>query len=67
MGADVEAPMPVKVCTTEDGRAVIEQAGASVVLTADQILAIINELHACYDYCAAWKESAREQDSANRR
>ena len=50
----------LKVYTTEDGRAVIEQSNNSISLRADQILAVINELHACYDYCAAWKDSLRE-------
>ena len=51
--------------TTKDGRAVIEQSnGAVVVLSSDQILFVIEQLHACYDYCAAWKEPTREQDRA---
>ncbi len=45
------------VYTTLDGRAVIEQAhGSIVLLSAQQIVEVIRELHACYDYCAAWKE-----------
>jgi hypothetical protein len=52
-----------RVYTTADGRAVIEQAQGSVILvSAEQILDVINELHACYDYCAAWKEPALVQD-----
>lgn len=55
-----------KVYTTSDGRAVIEQSQSSVVLlSADQILAVIDELRACYDYCAAWKQPAHEPDRAN--
>ena len=47
----------LKVYTTPDGCVVIEQSTASVVvLSADQILEVIKELHACYDYCATWKE-----------
>lgn len=53
----IEGPTPTRVYTTADGRAVIEQSEGSVVLSSSQILAVINELHACYDYCAAWKES----------
>ena len=54
-----------KVYTTSDGRAVIEQSQSSVVLlSADQILTVIAELRACYDYCAAWKQPAQEQDRA---
>jgi hypothetical protein len=41
---------------------VIEQSNDAVVtLTADQILTVISELRACYDYCAAWKQSQPEQ------
>lgn len=56
---DTDRSMCLKVYTTEDGHAVIEQSNNSISLRADQILAVINELHACYDYCAAWKESAQ--------
>lgn len=58
-GVGTGGHIPTKVYTTGDGRAVIAQSTNSVViLTADQILNVIAELHACYDYCAAWKESA---------
>jgi hypothetical protein len=61
MSADIEQQVQTKVYTTPDGRAVIEQSKDSVVvLSADQIVAVIKELHACYDYCAAWKEPPRE-------
>lgn len=53
-----EGSIPVKVYTTGDGRAVIEQSqGSAVMLSADQILSVIAELHACYDYCAAWNDT----------
>lgn len=56
MSDDRGHPIPTKVYTI-DGRAVIEQPQASVVLfSAAQILTVIRELHACYDYCATWKE-----------
>jgi len=46
-----------KVYTTCLGHAVIEQASGSVVLSsAEQILAVIRQLHTCYDYCASWKQ-----------
>lgn len=55
-----------KVYTTSDGRAVIEQSQSSVaLLSADQILTVIDELRACYDYCAAWKQPVQEPDRAN--
>lgn len=51
-----------KVYTSPSGSAVIEQAnGSSVVLTSEQILAVIKDLRVCYDYCAAWKELSKEQ------
>ena len=54
-----------KVYTSTDGRAVIEQSeGASVALSAEQILTVIQQLHACYDYCAAWKEPMTQQHRA---
>ncbi|MBM0104752.1 hypothetical protein JM946_08335 [Steroidobacter sp. S1-65] len=61
MNADVRADSAdsrqTKVYMTEDGRAVIEQSkDAVVVLTSEQILTVIKELHVCYDYCAAWKQ-----------
>jgi len=53
--------METKVYTNGDGRAVIAQSqGAMVVLSAEQILEVINGLRACYDYCAAWKGPAEE-------
>lgn len=52
-----------RVYTTADGRAVIEQAQGSVVLvSAQQILDVIDELRACYDYCAAWREPVRDAE-----
>jgi hypothetical protein len=59
MSATPDDSTQPKIYTTPDGRVVIEQStDAMVVLPADQILRIIKELHTCYDYCAAWKESA---------
>jgi hypothetical protein len=55
MGDETGQPIPTRTYTTIDGRAVIEQPQGSVAFTAAQILAVISELHACYDYCAAWK------------
>jgi hypothetical protein len=57
MTTQIEATNDLKVYTTADGRVTIEQSSESiVVLSADQIVKVIKELHACYDYCAAWKE-----------
>lgn len=62
MEINTDRPVQCKVYTTEDGRAIIEQSGSSIVLfSADQILAVIEALHACYDYCAAWKPSTQDQ------
>jgi hypothetical protein len=57
MSANTEGAAHPKIYTTPDGHVAIEQSTDSVVvLSADQILGVIKELHACYDYCAAWKE-----------
>ena len=54
-----------KVYATTDGRTVIEQSTSTVVFhSADQILTVIKELRACYDYCAAWKEPTKGKDGA---
>lgn len=51
----------LKVYTTPDGRVVVEQSTESVVFrSGEQILRVIKELHACYDYCASWKERTSE-------
>ena len=58
-------PTPTDV-TTKHERAVIEQSKTSVaVLSSEQILTVIEQLHACYDYCAAWKEPAQQDDRAD--
>lgn len=65
-GVDTAGHILTRVYTTPDGRTVIEQSGdAAVTLTAEQILTVISELRACYDYCAAWKQSPPEQDDLN--
>jgi hypothetical protein len=57
MNANIDASAPPKVYTTADGRVAIEQSADSIVLlSAEQIVRVIRELHACYDYCAVWKE-----------
>lgn len=54
-------PIPTRIYTTIDGRTVIEQPHGSVVLiSAEQIGAVISELHVCYDYCATWKEPSEK-------
>lgn len=45
----------------EEGRAVVEQSKTSyAVISSERILTVIAQLHACYDYCAAWKDPPRE-------
>jgi hypothetical protein len=64
MATDIEGSIHTKIYTTPDGRVTIEQAESSVVtLSADQILAVIHQLHACYDYCAAWKEPTQDTEA----
>jgi hypothetical protein len=35
---------------------------ADEVLTSDEILSVIEQVHACYDYCAVWKDSTQKQE-----
>ena len=60
MSADTDGLQEVRVYTTTEGHAVIEQPSGSVVLNAEQILTVIKQLHACYDYCAVWKQTEQE-------
>ena len=58
MSNDTAKTIATSVYTTTDGHAVIEQAQASGVLfSSEQILEVIRDLHTCYDYCSAWKDS----------
>lgn len=62
MSANIDGAVQTKVYTTTDGRVAIEQSRDSIVLlSADQILSVIKELHVCYDYCAAWKETTPDE------
>ncbi len=61
MNVDIDGKIPTKLYTTPDGCVCIEQSkDSSVLLSAEQVLAVIKELRVCYDYCAAWKDSAPE-------
>jgi hypothetical protein len=54
----LQTKIQTKVYTTADGRVAIEQSKDSVVLLSpDEIQAVIKELHVCYDYCAVWKDT----------
>lgn len=51
--------------TTKQERAVAEQSTTSVVVvSSEQILTVIEQVHACYDYCAAWKEPTQQAERA---
>ena len=66
MSANIDAAVHTKVHTTADGRVIIEQSNNSIVLvSAEQILAVIKELNVCYDYCAAWKEMGSDDIAAH--
>ena len=60
MSANTDGLQDIKVYTTTEGRAIIEQPSGAVVLEAEQILTVIKQLHVCYDYCAVWKQTAPE-------
>jgi hypothetical protein len=50
-----------EIYTTDDGFVAIEQPNNTVVLlSVDQLLAVIRELQACYDDRSEWQEPARE-------
>jgi hypothetical protein len=58
MSATIDNSGHTKVYTTPEGQVAIEQSKQSVViLSADQIMAVIQELRTCYDYCASWKDA----------
>lgn len=66
MSANINDAAPTKVYTDGNGHAVIEQPNNSIALTSsEQILAVIKELHVCYDYCAAWKEVTPDHGAAH--
>lgn len=59
MISNTDPDLQTKVYTRADGRVAIEQATDSiVVLSPNEILRVIQELHVCYDYCAAWKDTS---------
>lgn len=61
MSADNEVLGCPRVYTMDDGRVAIEQSKDTVViLSSDHILKVIEDLRVCYDYCAAWKDTAQQ-------
>jgi hypothetical protein len=57
MNIDIDGSAQTNVYTTADGRVAIQQSKDSIVLlSADEIPAVIAKLRVCYDYCAAWKD-----------
>jgi hypothetical protein len=60
MSANTDGLQAIRVYTTTEGRAVIQQSSGTVVLEAEQIQLVIKQLHACYDYCAVWKQTEQE-------
>jgi hypothetical protein len=61
MGTKITGMVETEIYTTDDGFVAIEQPNDTVVLlSADQLLAIIRELQSCYDNRAEWQERTRE-------
>jgi hypothetical protein len=60
MSANTDGLQEIRGYTTTEGRAVIQQSSGTVVLEAEQIQLVIKQLHACYDYCAVWKQTEQE-------
>ena len=63
MITNTDPDLRTKVYTRADGRVAIEQANdVLVVLSPNEILRVIEELHVCYDYCAAWKDTTGDDN-----
>jgi hypothetical protein len=61
MGTKITGFVETEIYTTDDGFVAIEQPNDTVVLlSVDQLLAVIRELQACYDDRSEWQEPARE-------
>jgi len=58
--ADADVSTHTKIYTTPDRCVIIEQSDNAIVLSSEQLLTVINELHVCYDYSAAWKEAPQQ-------
>ena len=58
-------PMPTDVTTKMSARSSSNRRLLSPCRPLEQILTVIEQLHACYDYCAAWKEPAQQDDRAD--
>ena len=59
MSTVLEGMLDTEIYPTDDGLLAIEQANDTVVLlSVDQLLAVINELRAYYDTRAQWQEAA---------
>ena len=61
MSTDIISAPQINIQTASDGPVAIGQSKDSVLSSTDHILAVISELHVCYDYCAAWKETPRNE------
>jgi hypothetical protein len=61
MNTKITGMNETEIYTTDDGFVAIEQPNDNVVLlSVDQLLAVISELQACYDDRATWQEPPRE-------
>ena len=61
MSTALEGLFEIEIYPTDHGLLAIEQASETVILlTADQLLAVIQQLHAYYDTRARWREPALE-------
>lgn len=61
MSTNIIGAAQINIHPAPDGPVDIEQSKDSVLSSGDQILAVISELHVCYDYCAAWKETPPDE------
>jgi hypothetical protein len=60
MRTPLEGTFATEIYTTDDGLLAIEQANNIVVLSADEIVVVIEKLRAYYDSRAQWQEATPE-------
>lgn len=65
MSTNIVCAEQISIDTISDGPVAIDQSKDSLSFPAERIIAVISELHVCYDYCAAWKETPPDEITAS--
>jgi hypothetical protein len=60
MSTTLEGLFEIEIYPTDHGLLAIEQATDAIFLSADQLLAVIQELHMYYETRARWREATQE-------